>query len=453
MENYSWPAVERRTREWLAERLREGIQRGYERRAGVFAPDGQPTRLDRYQFQLLQRKLKIFRVLDGLTFESFADVGAGFEDYPRLVRERYGVAAMYVDMNHQANLPLDGFPSDRLDRAVTASLTRLPFFDGAFDVVLCSEVLEHLVRPVEALAELRRVARKAVILTSLEAFAPRRLRRWWLHYRVDVTVPHVERNFFSLHDLRALCGDGAHLENLLDSSTLPASLIAPRADQDAAYARLRDTDALVDALCAATSSVEPLGRDRAGMVVTLGAGPAGQASALRVANPGELAAWLVAHTAAIERERLSAMERYAFIAGTIARRAPGLGPGGIVPHVLALAAPPADRPVSAALLSCVCCPDCRVPLAPHASGLACTACPAEFTATYGVPVLYAGRLPADAELEATCCERLSATTFRRRRAIRRIMRRLRRNERPPSRLRRAIWALVDAGQRGRNTPR
>jgi SAM-dependent methyltransferase len=148
---------------------------------------GQPCWLTGYHSQLLQRKLRLFRLLDRLAFASFVD----------------------VDFNHQANLPLDGFPSDRLDRALTAGIARLPVRDGAFDVVLCSEVLEHLVRPVEAIAELLRVARKAVIVTSLEALAPGFLRRRWLRYRVDVAVPHVERKFFSMRDRRALLGTTA----------------------------------------------------------------------------------------------------------------------------------------------------------------------------------------------------------------------------------------------------
>lgn len=48
-----------------------------------------------------------------------------------------------------------------------ASVTRLPFPTGAFDVVLCAEVLEHL--PFEefprALGELRRVARSFVVVS------------------------------------------------------------------------------------------------------------------------------------------------------------------------------------------------------------------------------------------------------------------------------------------------
>lgn len=45
------------------------------------------------------------------------------------------------------------------------SVYALPFDDDAFDLVLCSEVLEHLDRPDDALAELRRVARRHVAVT------------------------------------------------------------------------------------------------------------------------------------------------------------------------------------------------------------------------------------------------------------------------------------------------
>lgn len=87
---------------------------------------------------------------------------------------------------HELNLPHAGERVGKLDHAVTLDLRRLPFRDGAFDVVLASEVLEHLVRPVEAIAELVRVARRAVIMTSLEALAPGRVRRFLSHVAVDV---------------------------------------------------------------------------------------------------------------------------------------------------------------------------------------------------------------------------------------------------------------------------
>ena len=444
MTDYSPAAVEQRTRAWLQERFREGVKLGYDRCAGVFDPDGRPCRVTLYAFQLLQRKLKVFRLLDRLRFQSFIDVGAGIEDYPNLVRERYGAAAYYADFNHQANLPFDGFESDRLDHAVTASLARLPFPDGAFDVVLCSEVLEHLVRPVEAIAELRRVARKAVIVTSLEALAPRALRRRWLHFRVDVTVPHVERNFFSMRELRALFGGDAHYESLLDSITLPVSMTADPLTQEAAYARMQDTGQLADALCRAAASTKPLGPHAAGIVVATGLGA--DRARLDGDDPA-LARWLMARSAALEQERFEAMNRHALVAVTLKRREPHLSDDEVTAELLAIFAPARERAVSAELLERLCCPDCRGPLAAVRSGVRCERCGIDFPADYGVPTLYPHRMPGAAVVERETLAGLGATQGRPRRTVQRIIRRLRRNERPAGSLRRAMWSLAEIRRR------
>ena len=47
-----------------------------------------------------------------------------------------------------------------------ASLYDLPFEDGSFDLVLCCEVLEHVERPREALAEVARVGRDFVLIST-----------------------------------------------------------------------------------------------------------------------------------------------------------------------------------------------------------------------------------------------------------------------------------------------
>lgn len=47
-----------------------------------------------------------------------------------------------------------------------ASVYELPFADASFDLVLCCEVLEHLSEPRRGLAEVARVARRAVILST-----------------------------------------------------------------------------------------------------------------------------------------------------------------------------------------------------------------------------------------------------------------------------------------------
>jgi len=48
----------------------------------------------------------------------------------------------------------------------TASVYALPFADAEFDLVLCCEVLEHLERPRDALVELARVTRRALLLST-----------------------------------------------------------------------------------------------------------------------------------------------------------------------------------------------------------------------------------------------------------------------------------------------
>src|SRR5262249_42531463 len=136
----------------------------------------------------------------------------------------------------------------RLDHAVTMNIVRLPFADQAFDVALASEVLEHLVRPIEAIAELLRVTRSRLVMTSLEALAadPREQAR--ALRRVDVRVPHVERNFFLLREFEAIFGPGFHHENLFYAGTLPASPFIPDAEQEAVYAAIDTVEKFEDAL-------------------------------------------------------------------------------------------------------------------------------------------------------------------------------------------------------------
>ena len=55
---------------------------------------------------------------------------------------------------------------DPLIEFAEASVYDLPFEDGSFDLVVCCEVMEHLDRPHEALAEVSRVARDFVLMST-----------------------------------------------------------------------------------------------------------------------------------------------------------------------------------------------------------------------------------------------------------------------------------------------
>jgi SAM-dependent methyltransferase/uncharacterized protein YbaR (Trm112 family) len=424
MESDIRSAAERRTHAWLDERLVANLGAPGGPDAFVYDDDGNPRRLSRYHFENLQRKLEILRWLEQERFASFIDVGSGIDYYPHLVRTRHGARAYYSDMVHRVNLPLEDPRYAKLDHAVTLNLARLPFRDEAFDVVLSSEVLEHLVRPIEAIAELLRITRKCLIMTSLEALSPSRPRRLLASLRVDTRVPHVERNFFLIEELRAVFGPGLHHECLLHAGTSPASHFAAPEEQASAFAALRSRAQLAAALCRSVSVAEH-GRESMG-VLLVETKDRGRLAAPDPRRDHELADWLIGEAAARERSAWTSLA-----IAEVLRTRPELRPKDVVP----------ERPVADSLLGLLQCPDCRAVLARDAARLRCTGCGRGFASEYGVPILLPSSFDeSDAAREALA--RLCGADEGRRRTVARVMRRLRQAEKPPGLLRRALWRLV-----------
>ncbi|MCW5890001.1 MAG: methyltransferase domain-containing protein [bacterium] len=390
----------------------------------VYGPDGRPARLGKEGFEHLVRKLEILRWLERLPVESFLEVGAGLDHVPCLVRERHGADAYYADVNHAVTLPGGTERLGKLDHGVTLDVSRLPFADDSFDVVLASEVLEHLVRPVEALAELVRVARRAVVMTSLEALAPGRLARLLAHLRIDTRVPHVERNFFLAREFHAFFGADLRHEALFSYLDAPASPFWPRAWIDAAFAAIQDVDALVAALVRAATP-RPHGPGTMGILLVKVQPGTTLRPPLDADAERALARWLIGTEAELERESYELLASHA--AWTLR------------PELRPATPPPApDRRVAAALLGCLRCPDCRGPLAPAPMALRCAPCGTAFPTEQGVPILFPTRAH-DGLDEAV--RRLCGDDAARARVVRRLAARLRRNERPPGVLRRAFWGL------------
>jgi hypothetical protein len=319
-------------------------------------------------------------------------------------------------MVHAMNLPYGEGESGRLDRSVTFRMESLPFRDRAFDAVLCSEVLEHLVRPIEAIAELLRITNKVLIITSLEALSVSRWHQLLSHHRVDVRVPHVERNFFVLEELKAIVGAPACYENLLYDPTLPASSFAPASELKETYGALCDVASLTQALCKAVTITDP--RPGSLGIVMVKTRPGVAVREPTQGADAELARWLIEATARSQHSAFDLVDRMA--AGT----------GGL---------PEPDRPVADVLLEQLRCPDCRRgALVRAAPGLRCTRCNTTFAAECGVPILYPTR-PLGRAAHEESLDRLCGDDASRRRVVRRLAERLRRNERPPSVLRRAMW--------------
>ncbi len=114
-------------------------------------------------FRHYVRRLALLDALAGLGFQSVLDVGCAEGYFMQIVRERFGVEVWGVDLSMVALAKAH----DKYGLAVAAAdATRLPFADGSFDLVYSTEVVEHVLDPDLMVAELRRVARGTVLVTT-----------------------------------------------------------------------------------------------------------------------------------------------------------------------------------------------------------------------------------------------------------------------------------------------
>lgn len=113
-------------------------------------------------FDKYSRTYEIMRMLSQMRFKTLLDVG-GAEGYKAsLVKELFNVNVMSSDLSEEAcKRAKEIF---RIESTVV-DIHELPFKNDEFDVVLCSETLEHVKDLDRAVSELLRVARKAVLIT------------------------------------------------------------------------------------------------------------------------------------------------------------------------------------------------------------------------------------------------------------------------------------------------
>lgn len=146
--------------------------------------------------------LQVLRFLDVLNVKSLLDVGCAEGFTAAKASEVFGCPVVGLEMGVQAckrATELTGVP------VFSGSADSLPFADNSVDVVIMTEVIEHLENPFHALVECWRVAKIAVIVTTQE-FLPSSLERWICMATVNQNEDHAERNFSHASDWQLLFG-------------------------------------------------------------------------------------------------------------------------------------------------------------------------------------------------------------------------------------------------------
>ncbi|MGD9765179.1 MAG: class I SAM-dependent methyltransferase [Candidatus Binatia bacterium] len=116
------------------------------------------------RFLIARFHARLLQLLRDVEFSTLLDAGCGEGFTLSKLADRYpAVQLTGTDRNPAALRHGGGFPS-RVPR-VCGDVTRLPYAERAFDVVLVAEVLEHLHAPDECLSEIARVTRRYVVAT------------------------------------------------------------------------------------------------------------------------------------------------------------------------------------------------------------------------------------------------------------------------------------------------
>jgi ubiquinone/menaquinone biosynthesis C-methylase UbiE len=158
----------------------------------------------------------ILSTINRYSFETFVDIG-GAEGYTAfLVKKLFGGQVMTTDLSENAckmateifNIP-----------ATPCDIHQLPFKDQQFDIVLCSETLEHVTDYKLAIEELLRITKKLLIVTvpheSPELVAA----------NIRNQIPHGHIHYFDTHTLDYLTERG-HVVKA--EKTMSPFLVIPR---------------------------------------------------------------------------------------------------------------------------------------------------------------------------------------------------------------------------------
>ena len=124
----------------------------------------------------LAEKLLGFTELNGK--QDFLEIGCGSGLIVRHIAENYGASVVGIDVDpEQIELAGEDIEGIQNIRFLEADVTKLPFEDDSFDVVLSFGVLHHIDNWLDALQEIIRVLRRKGYFVYADIIYPERVTR------------------------------------------------------------------------------------------------------------------------------------------------------------------------------------------------------------------------------------------------------------------------------------
>ncbi len=114
-------------------------------------------------FRHYVRQIALLDALGSIRFATALDVGCAEGYFMQVIHDRFGAEVWGVDLSTTALAKAHAMHGLAVG---AAEATHLPFPDGSFDLVYSTEVIEHVLDPDLMVAEMRRVARGTVLVTT-----------------------------------------------------------------------------------------------------------------------------------------------------------------------------------------------------------------------------------------------------------------------------------------------
>jgi SAM-dependent methyltransferase/uncharacterized protein YbaR (Trm112 family) len=192
------------TRRWLEDRFHAADGELYRSHQPIYGIGEHDELTESNHLWRAAKTVQLMRMLARVEGSTLLDVGAAEGYTSKLARDLFGYDVTVSDVSLEAMLrarDLFALPG------TSVNASNLPFRDGSFDVVLCSECIEHLEHPYEMILDAARVARRCLIIATVESRATYWAARLQL-CRLPVDEPHGHRSAWCREDFVRMLGPG-----------------------------------------------------------------------------------------------------------------------------------------------------------------------------------------------------------------------------------------------------